>query len=420
LKKIVTILILIISIISAIPSVIFAEEVNVNAPVALLMEAETGKIVYEKDIYKRMYPASITKVLTAIIVLENCKLEEIVTASYDAIMGVEYGYVTANLQVGEELTIEELLNVLMIASANDAARILAEYVAGSVEEFSIMMNEKAKEIGCKDSNFITPNGIHDDNHYSTAYDLALIAKYAMQNEIFREIVKKTYYILPATNKHDKEDRVFGTTNELLLVNNNERKDNYYYKYATGIKTGFTTPAGYCLVASSEKNGLEYIAVILDAGQTTEGMSARYIDAKALFEYGYDNFLMKKVAQKESSIQTIEIKNATRETKKLEVLIDDDVYGFVNKETLNEPIIPDIKIENDLKAPIEKGAIVGKIKYNINGIEYERNLIAANDVQKSNTLLKFVILFIIIFGIFIGIFIKNTRAKNKRLKLIKKI
>ena len=419
-KKVVSILILIISIISLFPSTILASDVSVNAPAAILMETSTGKIVYEKNIYEKMYPASLTKVLTAIIVLENCKLEEVVTASYDAVMGVEFGYVTVNLQVGEELKVEELLNVLMVASANDAAIILAEYVAGSVEEFSTLMNKKAEEIGCLNSNFVNPNGIHDENHYSTAYDLALITQYAMKNDTFREIVKKTYYILPATNKYDKSDRVFGTTNELLIVNNNERKDNYYYKYATGIKTGFTTPAGYCLVASSEKNGLEYIAVLLNAGQTEDGLSARYIDAKTLFDYGYDNFLIKKVAQKGSSIQTIEVKNATKETKRLDVLIDDDVYAFVNKTEINNAVTPEINIDENLKAPIEKGAIIGKVTYDINGIKYERNLISANLVEKSNILIKFIILFIIVLGIFITIYIKNIRAKNKRLKLIKKI
>jgi len=420
LKKVVSILILIISIISLFPSTILASDVSVNAPAAILMETSTGKIVYEKNIYEKMYPASLTKVLTAIIVLENCKLEEVVTASYDAVMGVEFGYVTVNLQVGEELKVEELLNVLMVASANDAAIILAEYVAGSVEEFSTLMNKKAEEIGCLNSNFVNPNGIHDENHYSTAYDLALITQYAMKNDTFREIVKKTYYILPATNKYDKSDRVFGTTNELLIVNNNERKDNYYYKYATGIKTGFTTPAGYCLVASSEKNGLEYIAVLLNAGQTEDGLSARYIDAKTLFDYGYDNFLIKKVAQKGSSIQTIEVKNATKETKRLDVLIDDDVYAFVNKTEINNAVTPEINIDENLKAPIEKGAIIGKVTYDINGIKYERNLISANLVEKSNILIKFIILFIIVLEIFITIYIKNIRAKNKRLKLIKKI
>lgn len=399
---------------------VYAEEPNIESPVAILMEESTGKIIYEKNINEKVYPASLTKILTAIVVLENCKLEEVATASYDAIMGVEYGYVTGNLQVGEELTIEQLLNVLLIASANDAARVLAEYVSGSIEEFCNLMNEKAKKIGCKNSNFVNPNGIHNENHYTTAYDLALISQYAMKNEVFRDIVKKTYYILPATNKHSQDDRVFGTTNELLIVNNNERKDNYYYKYATGIKTGFTTPAGYCLVASSQKNGLEYIAVVLKAGQTKDGMSARYIDTKALLDYGYDNFLMKKIVQKGSSIQTIEVKNATRDTKKLDVLIDDDVYAFINKEDINSQINPEISIDANLKAPIEKGAIVGKATYEINNIKYERNLIASYDVKKSYTLIKFIILFIFILGIFSSLLVKNIIAKKKRLDLIKKI
>lgn len=417
-KKVLKIFCIII-IFCALTGSVYAEELSIDSPVAILMEETTGKIVYEKNINEKVYPASLTKILTAIVVLENCKLEEIVTASYDAIMGVEYGYVTGNLQVGEELTVEQLLNVLMIASANDSARVLAEYVSGSIEEFSILMNEKAKEIGCENSNFVNPNGIHNENHYTTAYDLALISRYAMQNETFREIVKKTYYILPATNKYDKEDRVFGTTNELLIINNNERKDNYYYKYATGLKTGFTTPAGYCLAASSEKNGLKYIAIILKAGQTKDGLSARYIDTKTLLDYGYDNFLMKKVVQKGNSIQTIEVKNATRDTKKLDVLIDEDIYAFIEKEDINSQNTPEISIDANLKAPIEKGAIVGKITYEINGIKYEGNLIASSDVKKSNTLIKFTLLFIVILGIFSSLLIKNIIAKKKRMKLIKK-
>ena len=130
--------------------------------------------------------------------------------------------------------------------------------------------------------------------------------------------------------------------------------------------------------------------------------------------------MKKVTQKGSSIQTIEVKNATRDTKKLDVLIDDDVYAFVNKEDINNPVTPEISIDENLKAPIEQGAIIGKVIYDINGIKYERNLTAANTVEKSNTLLKFIILFIVVLVIFVMIFIKNIRAKNKRLKLIKKI
>lgn len=228
------------------------------------MDLPTGKILYEKDINKKMYPASLTKVLTCIIAIEECKLNDVATVSYDSVMSLGSGYVTANLQIGEELSVEQLLYVLMIASSNDAAIVLAEHISGSVEEFANLMNEKAKEIGCKNSNFINPNGAHNENHYSTAYDLALIGQYAMKNKTFRKIVSTTSYTLPITNKYNSDDRVFANNNSLIMLNNNGREDNYYYKYATGIKTGFTTPAGNCLIASSNKDGFELLSVVLGA------------------------------------------------------------------------------------------------------------------------------------------------------------
>lgn len=219
-----------------------SEVPNIYSPSAILMDFKTGKILYEKDINTKRYPASLTKILTAIIIIENCNLSDVTTVSYDSVMSLGSGYVNANLQVGEELTVEQLLYVMLVASSNDSAIVLAEHLSGSVEEFCVLMNAKAKEIGCVNSNFINPNGVHDENHYSTAYDLALISKYAMNNELFRKIVSTTSYQLPATNKYALEDRVFTTTNDLIIVNNNNRVDNYYYKYATGVKTGFTTPA----------------------------------------------------------------------------------------------------------------------------------------------------------------------------------
>lgn len=248
------------------PNFSFAETSipNVYSPCALLMDFSTGKILYEKDINKKMYPASLTKILTCILVLENCKLDEIATVSYNSVMSLDSGYVTANLQIGEKLSIEQLLYVLMVASSNDAAIVLAEHISGNVEEFAILMNKKAKEIGAKNSNFTNPNGAHNQDHYSTAYDLALITKYAMNNATFKKIVSKTSYQLSATNKYTSDDRVFINNNSLIIVNNNNREDNYYYKYATGIKTGFTTPAGNCLIASSIKDDLEFIAIVLGA------------------------------------------------------------------------------------------------------------------------------------------------------------
>ena len=201
----------------------------------------------------------------------------------------------------------------MVGSSNDAAIVLAEHVSGSQEEFSNLMNQKAKELGCTNSNFINPNGVHNENHYSTAHDLALIARYAMQNEEFRKLVSTTSYKLPATAKYDREDRLFTTTNSLLIVNNNDRADNYYYKYATGIKTGFTTPAGNCLIASSNRDGFELLTVLLGGGQTSQGLSQRYLDTISMFNYGYSNYFMREVAKEGSIVQTTVINNATKDT-----------------------------------------------------------------------------------------------------------
>lgn len=393
---------------------------NIYAPSAVLMDFNTGKILFEKNMNEKMYPASLTKVLTAIIVLERCNLEEICTVSYDAVMGVDYGYVSANLQIGEELTVEQLLNLLMVSSSNDAANVLAEHIAGSDEGFADLLNKKALEIGCTNTHFVNSSGAHDENHYSTAYDLALIGRYAMNIPKFRELACKTFYQLGSTNKYEKDDRIFTTTNELIVSNSNNRSDNYYYKYATGIKTGFTTPAGNCLMASCEKDNFSFISVVLKDGLTKEGLSARYIDTKNLFDFGYNNFSLKQIAKNGSVLQTVNIENATLETKRLDLIIDKDIYATVSSQNINTSVSPEIELDSNLKAPILKNSIVGKVNYNIDGISYSANLLANSDVKPSRMLLKFLIIFLLAFT-FIGfIKIKKGIDKKKRLEKIKNI
>lgn len=394
-----------------------AEEVTVpdiSSPSALLMDYSSGKILYEKNIYEKRYPASLTKIMTAIIVLENCNLSDIATVSYDAVMSLSSGYVTANLQVGEELTVEQLLYVLMVGSSNDAAIVLAEHASGSIEDFAILMNQKAKELGCTSTNFVNPNGAHDENHYSTAYDLALIAKYAMQNDTFRTLVSTTSYSLPTTNKYDREDRIFRTTNSLLQLDNSDRADNYYYKYATGIKTGFTTPAGNCLIASANKDNLELITVVLGSGQTESGLSQRYLDTLSLFNYGYKTYMLKDIANAGEIVQTVNVKGATKKTKKLNISVANDVYALIKQSDKNSSLLPEITLNENLKAPIKKGDIVGSVKYTVEGIDYTENLLADSDVKKSKFLLELIIFIIIL--LIVWSYIKNKRIKNKKKRL----
>lgn len=387
---------------------------NIYSPAALLMDARTGKILYEKNIDEIRYPASTTKMMTAILALEHCELNEVATVSYDAIFTVPSGYANANLQLGEQLTIDQLLHVLLIPSANDAANVIAEHIAGSVSSFANMMNSKAVEIGCTHTNFVNPSGIHDDEHVSTARDLALIAKYAMQNSTFRNLVKQTYYNLPATNKYETTDRVFRTTNDLLRVNNYDRADNYYYKNAIGIKTGYTSAAKNCIVAGAERDGLEFITVILGAEQTENGLSERYLDCETLFDYGFDTYAERKLYDKDSTFKEITISNGTKETKNLELKLEGELTVLIKKDDYNKELLPTVELKEELKAPIMQGDVVGTLSYTVEDVTYKTNLLAGSNVEKSSILgiLLKIVLIILILWIF-ALIIRLTNKKKKR-------
>ncbi len=393
-----------------IQSVSFASEVNLNSEAAILVEISTGRIIYEKNSTKKLYPASTTKILTAILIIENCNLNDLVTVRQSALDNIPTGYVTCNLQVGEELSVKDLLYALMIPSANDAAYVLAEHVAGSVDNFSVMMNDKAREIGCKTTHFVNPNGIHDDSHYSTAYDLYLLANYAMKNETFRNLVAATEYTLPATEKYPNEDRILKTTNELL----NKNSRNYYYKNAIGIKTGYTSKAGNCLVAASSRDGLEFIAVVLNGGTTKDGLNSRYVDSKKLFEYAYDNFTLTKIIEKGSVVQTLEVEKGTKETKFLDLVIDETITVVNNKSIDMNSVIPEITLKEIIEAPISAGDTIGTIKYKVDDIEYSAKLLAKTNVERVDYSMYFIIagLLLLMFALSV---MKSSRKKSKRRK-----
>lgn len=392
------------------------DNLNIYSPASMLVDASTGKVLYEKNINEVRYPASTTKIMTAILALEHCSLDEIATVSYDAIFTVPSGYANANLQLGEELTIEQLLKVLLIPSANDAANVIAEHVAGSISSFANMMNSKATEIGCTNTHFVNPSGIHDEEHVSTARDLAIMAMYAMKNDTFRSLVKETFYNLPATNKYETTDRVFKTTNDLLRVNTYDRADNYYYKNAIGIKTGYTSAAKNCIVAGAERDGLEFIAVILGAEQTEEGLSERYLDCKTLFDYGFETYAKRKLYDKNSIYKEITISNGTKETKNLNLITENDVTVLVKQEDYDKELLPNFELKEDLKAPIMQGDVVGSVSYTVEGVTYKTNLLAGSNVEKSSILgILFKIVIIILILWIVAQILRLTNRKKKRRK-----
>ena len=256
-------------------------DLNLYSKSCILIECSTNRVAYEKNADDIMYPASTTKLLTAIIALEKCNLSDTVTITNDMVSKIPTGYTTAYLQVGEILTIEQILNALLIPSANDAGYALAIHISGSIENFSVLMNQKAKEIGCTNSNFVNPSGIHSENHYSTARDLALIGQYSLKYPTITKIGSQTSYSLTSNNG---KTRNFETTNTLIKPN-----ENNYYKYATGLKTGYTQPAGSCIVATAKKDDMEFLLVLLGAPIAENNTNYRDLDCQTLFEYGFLNY-----------------------------------------------------------------------------------------------------------------------------------
>lgn len=373
---------------------IHTDKISTKSGACLLMDAKSGKILYAKNAESKLYPASTTKLMTAILTLEKCKLSDVATVSHNAIFSIPVGYSHANLKEGEQLTIEQLLNVLLIPSANDAAIVLAEHISGSVDEFSKLMNAKAEELGCKNTNFVNPNGIHHKNHYSCAYDLALIGKYAMKFSDIMKIAIVRQYTLPTTNKYNKTNRIFNATNALI---NNESMNKNYYPYATGLKTGYTDSSGSCIVATAKKDNSELIAVILKANSAVE----RYNDCKTLFNYGFNNYSYQILQSSGSIVKTIEISNATKETKQLNISVKDTISALFPSKIKPNELEPKVELDSDLKAPIAENRVIGKISYVIDGETYSSDLVAASSVIPSSfevlvfrILLLFLILYII--------------------------
>jgi len=394
-------------------SIIKEVDLSIYSEACILIESSSGKILYEKDATKKMFPASTTKIMTAILTLENCNLNDIATVSQNAVESIPYSYSTANLHIGEKFSVEQLLNLLLIPSANDAAVVLAEFVGGSVENFASMMNTKANELGCINTHFVNPNGIHytDPNgnsyldHFSCAYDLALIGKYAMQNSTFRSIVCKTNYSLPGTSIHPAEDRNFSNSNELL--HNNRR---YYYEYTTGVKTGYTDPAGDCIVASSKKDNIEYIVVTLNGDDLPDGSSARYTDCKTLFDYAFTNYSIRTIISANSILKQVDIFNANDDTKLLDVIVQDDISAFLNNSIELESLQSRVELNPILAAPITQNSVIGKIVYIIDGEVYSSNLLAGSDVVPSKSFYSITIIVVLIFILFVVY--KLARRKNK--------
>lgn len=262
---------------------------TVGAESAILIEAQTGTILYAKNIHQKQYPASTTKILTALIASELCEMEEIVTFSHDAVFDTPRDSTHIAMDTGQALTMDQCLQALLIRSANEVAFAMAEHISGSTDWqiFGDMMNDRAKELGCLNSHFANPNGLPDDNHYTTAYDMAMIGRAFFANEMLCKMTLAKRFEFPAT---DMLPQTKIENNLMKLIPGGE----YGYEYLVGCKTGYTNTARSSLVSCAEKNGMKLICVVM-----RDEAPYQYKDTISLFEYGFANFEKVNVSQTET-------------------------------------------------------------------------------------------------------------------------
>lgn len=262
--------------------------VSVQAESGIVIDADTGTVLWGQNIHNQYFPASITKIMTALIVIEKCSLDETVTFSHNAVFNVEAGSSNAGINEGDQLSVKDCLYALLLKSANEAANALAEHVSGTTEAFAELMNERARELGCTNTHFANPSGLNNPEHYTSTYDMALIARAAFSNPTFEEIDSTTYYKLPP-NSINPEGLAIYPGHKML-----KKSTPYYYPGIIGGKTGYTTLAGNTLVTCAEKNGMRLIAVIL------KGSTPQYwTDTKNLLDFGFTNFVSVKAAEHET-------------------------------------------------------------------------------------------------------------------------
>lgn len=328
---------------------------DMTAQAAILIDATTGRVLYEKNPDAKAMPASTTKMMTCILGLENANDDDIVEVDKRAV-GVEGSAIYIN--EGDKIKMSELLQATMLASGNDGAAAIAYYVGkGSLETFVQMMNDKAKEIGATNTHFNNPHGLTDPNHYTTARDLAKIARYAYQNEKFRKIVSTKEQEIQWVNPAERKD-IYGSTNRLL----------WNYDDVTGIKTGYTDAAGGCLVASAQKNGVTLIAVVLK----TSDSRARFVEGRALLDYGFKHIKEMKTVDEQKLISSIYTHNSTN-YKTTVKSIQPFTYLVMDTDNVND-FSWKMNLPAYIDAPLKQGAKVGTID-----LLYRGNVVGSVDM-----------------------------------------
>ena len=344
-------LLLLTALLAAYPAGAFA--LDVSARSAILIEAETGKVLYAKNAHERLPMASTTKIMTALVALEKGSMEDMVRVDASA-YGTEGSSIYLHLE--EEISLKDLLYGLMLSSGNDAAVAIAVHIGGGTQAFADMMNRKAAELGAHNTNFVTPNGLHDELHYTTAYDLARIAAEAMKNTAFRQIVSTEY--------HRAE------TGEMARTFKNKNRILWEYAGGTGVKTGYTKAAGRCLVFSAEREGMELIGAVLNCPNMFE-------DAEAMLDHGFENYETVTMVKAGAAAARVSVRGGEKSLLELtparDIIVPVERGGSAAYRTR-------VMAQEDISAPVYKGDVLGRVEVlEGDALLLEMDLVAAEDV-----------------------------------------
>ena len=377
----------------------------VTSETAVLIDADTGAVLYDKGMDEYRYPASTTKIMTLLVAIENSSPKDIVTFTETGIRDVTWDSSNINAQLGETMTMKDCWMAAYIKSANEVCAQIAETVGGTEANFVEMMNQKAKELGCTHTHFANASGLPDENHYSSAHDLAKIMRACLRNKRFRQVMKCSNYKIPATNL--SEARVMHTHMPLMA-----KESNLYYADCIGGKTGFSTDAQHTLVTAAERNGRTYIAVTMRAAD----LGINCTDSTSLFNYAFDNYKLENILEPEDVVKEINVADATKDTSNLKVSPENAIAAIIDKEQSVEELQPKIELDDNLSAPISAGEVVGKITYTIDNKNYSTNLVADTTVIKSGTWdILFKICVIILVLVILFMLLKPAKKSKKKRK-----
>ncbi len=412
----------------------YNSSVEMNADIVLLASMDDGTVLLSKNSGKRTPPASLTKIVTASLVLQNCHdMNEIIEADEASIADIRgTGSSNANIQVGEKMSVKDLLYCLLVQSANEAANILGTRVAGSIKDFVKMMNDYVESIGCKDTHFVNCHGLDDEEQYTSAEDMLIITLKALEYPEFKEITSTVKYTVPKTNMSG--ERNLYTTNWMM----NSGHPSYYYEYVSGVKTGTTSRAGRCIISTASKDGYNYIGIVMGAKNEDSDENEALLECKKIFQWAFENIKLSTVVSTNTTVRVVDV-NLSFQTDHVRLVPEKDLTllvptgndaGSVMLKVIEE------KTPKSINAPVNKGDVIGKAQVLYADEEIATvNLVASESVTRSpllwfisviksalsSTAFKLILLAVLTLIIaYIVLFVRYRRKKRRRRQNVKPV